>query len=240
MAERSIRLGVEVGGTFTDLVAFDGSTVTVTKVPSTPASPDIGAFDAIETAGLPVDRIADLGHGSTVATNAVLERKGARVAFVTTRGFGDVLLLQRHDRRSIYDLRYRKPEPVVRRRDCFEVGERIAADGSVLQPLDEAAVRADLLPQLLRGGYDAVAVCLLNAYANPAHEEALAALLQSALPEVLVTCSSEVVREFREFERATTTTLSAYVQPVIDRYLRRFEDRLGQAGFAGQIGRAHV
>jgi len=235
MAERSIRLGVEVGGTFTDLVAFDGSTVTVTKVPSTPASPDIGAFDAIETAGLPVDRIADLGHGSTVATNAVLERKGARVAFVTTRGFGDVLLLQRHDRRSIYDLRYRKPEPVVRRRDCFEVGERIAADGGVLQPLDESAVRAELLPQLLRGGYDAVAVCLLNAYANPAHEEALAALLQSALPEVLVTCSSEVVREFREFERATTTTLSAYVQPVIDRYLRRFEERLGQAGFAGHF-----
>lgn len=235
MSERSIRLGVEVGGTFTDLVAFDGDAVTVTKVPSTPASPDIGAFNAIEASGLALERIADLGHGSTVATNAVLERKGARVAFVTTAGFGDVLLLQRHDRRSIYDLRYQKPEPVVARRDCYEVAERIAADGTVLTALDEVAVKEDLIPLLKGGGYDAVAVCLLNAYANPAHEETLAALLGSAMPDHIVTCSSEVVREFREFERATTTTLSAYVQPVIDRYLRRFEEKLGEAGFAGHF-----
>jgi N-methylhydantoinase A len=121
MEQKSIRVGVEVGGTFTDLVAFDDGEIIVTKVRSTPGSPDVGALDAIETSGIALGRVVDLGHGSTIATNAVLERKGARVAFITTSGFRDILLLQRHDRRSIYDLRYKKPEPVVRRRDCFEV-----------------------------------------------------------------------------------------------------------------------
>ena len=140
----ALRVGVEIGGTFTDLVAFRDGGVQVAKVPSTPASPDIGAFDAIQAAGLSPADMADLGHGSTVATNAVLERKGARVAFVTTAGFRDILFLQRHDRRNIYDLHYRKPAPVVRRADCFEVAERVLADGAVETPLDEAAVTGRL------------------------------------------------------------------------------------------------
>jgi len=230
-----MRVGVEVGGTFTDLVAVDGEKILVTKVRSTPASPDIGAFAALQQAGLALDQVEELAHGSTVATNAVLERKGARIAFVSTAGFRDILFLQRHDRHSIYDIRFQKPKPPVARRDCFEVSERTDAEGRAVVSLDETAVREHLIPALREGGYRAVAVCLLNAYANPAHEERLAALIQAALPEVLVTLSSHVVRVFREFERASTTALSAYVQPVINRYLGRFEKTLAEAGFAGHL-----
>jgi N-methylhydantoinase A len=230
-----VRVGVEVGGTFTDLVAVEGGRVVVTKVPSTPKSPDIGAFAALSAAGIDLTQIEDLGHGSTVATNAVLERKGAKVAFVATSGFRDLLFMQRHDRRNIYDLFYAKPRPPVLRRDCFEVAERIGADGAVQMPLDEGQVARALIPALREGGYRAVAVCLLNAYANPAHEQRLATLLATALPDLLVTCSHQVTREFREFERASTTLLSAYVQPVIDGYLHRFEHQLADAGFKGRF-----
>ena len=230
-----MRVGVEVGGTFTDLVAVEDGRVIVTKVPSTPRSPDVGAFAALTAAGIDLARIEDLGHGSTVATNAVLERKGAAVAFVATQGFRDLLFMQRHDRRNIYDLFYAKPAPPVRRKDCFEVPERIAANGVIDTPLDEAAVRSALIPVLKTGGYRAVAICLLNAYANPAHEQRLAALIGEALPDVLVTASHQVAREFREFERASTTLLSAYVQPVIDGYLHRFESKLAQSGFRGRF-----
>ncbi|MBV8393385.1 MAG: hydantoinase/oxoprolinase family protein, partial [Alphaproteobacteria bacterium] len=230
-----MRVGVEVGGTFTDLVAVEGGKVVVTKVPSTPKQPDIGAFNALTESGIDLARIEDLGHGSTVATNAVLERKGAAVAFIATEGFRDLLFMQRHDRRNIYDLFYAKPAPPVRRKDCFEAIERLRADGSVEKPLDEAKVRAKLIPALSVSGYRAVAICLLNAYANPVHEQRLAALITEALPGVLVTCSHQVAREFREFERASTTLLSAYVQPVIDGYLHRFEDKLAGAGFRGRF-----
>jgi N-methylhydantoinase A len=230
-----MRVGIEVGGTFTDLVAVDGRRVTVAKVSSTPASPDIGAFAALAAADIAAARIADMVHGSTVATNAILERKGARVAFVTTRGFRDIPFLQRHDRRNIYDLRYAKPKPPVARRDCFEVPERIDASGNVILPLDDASVGRDLIPALARGGYDAVAICLLSAYVAPQHEQRLRALIADALPGLRIACSHEIAREFREFERASTTLLSAYVQPVIDRYLDRFEAHLAADGFRGRF-----
>jgi N-methylhydantoinase A len=230
-----MRVGIEVGGTFTDLVAVDGDRVEVAKVPSTPHSPDIGAYAALGAAGIPASHVTDLVHGSTVATNAILERKGARVAFITTVGFRDILFLQRHDRRNIYDLRYAKPKPPVHRRDCFEVAERIDGDGAVILPLDQAAVTRDLLPALAANGYDAVAICLLSAYAAPDHELTLEALVAAALPNLRIACSHRVAREFREFERASTTVLSAYVQPVIDRYLDRFEATLKEAGFRGHF-----
>ena len=230
-----MRVGVEVGGTFTDLVAVEGGRIVVTKVPSTPKSPDIGAFAALTASGIDLAGIEDLGHGSTVATNAVLERKGAAVAFVATAGFRDLLFMQRHDRRNIYDLFYAKPAPPVRRKDCFEAAERLRADGAVETPLDTAKVTAELIPALKDGGYRAVAICLLNAYANPTHEKQLAAMISAALPGVLVTCSHQIAREFREFERASTTLLSAYVQPVIDGYLHRFEAKLSESGFKGRF-----
>ncbi|MGA0594656.1 hydantoinase/oxoprolinase family protein [Enterovirga sp. CN4-39] len=228
-----MRVGIEVGGTFTDLVAVDGSRVEVVKVPSTPRSPEIGAFNSLQAAGIAAEGMSDLVHGSTVATNAILERKGAKVAFVTTRGFRDILFFQRHDRRNIYDLHYAKPEPPVRRKDCLEVSERVDASGRVILSLDEDEVRGKLLPQLAAGGYEAVAICLLSAYAAPAHEARLKAIIAEALPQVRVACSHEVASEFREFERASTTVLSAYVQPVIDGYLSRFEATLAEARFSG-------
>jgi N-methylhydantoinase A len=230
-----MRVGIEVGGTFTDLVAIDGSRIEVVKVPSTPASPDIGAFNALSGTAIDLTRVSDLVHGSTIATNAVLERKGASVAFVTTGGFRDILLIQRHDRRNIYDLKYAKPAPPLRRRDCFEVEERVDAAGRVVVPLNEASVTDVLIPRLAAGGYGAVAICLLSAYVAPAHEARVKALIEAALPDVRVACSHEVAREFREFERASTTVLSAYVQPVIDGYLSRFEATLAKAGFGGDF-----
>ena len=230
-----MRVGVEVGGTFTDLVAVGPDGIKVTKVPSVPAAPDEGAFNALVAAELDLGAVEDLAHGSTIATNAVLERKGAKVAFVTTKGFRDILIMQRHSRSRVYDLTYQKPEPVVRRRDSFEVAERLLADGSVETTLDEQAVVDDLIPKLKEGGYEAVAICLVNAYANPAHEEQLAGLIARHCQDVQIACSSAVSREFREYERASTTTLSAYVQPVINRYLERFEDRLNGGGFTGRF-----
>ena len=230
-----MRVGIEVGGTFTDIVAVDGSRVEVAKVPSTPHSPDIGAYAAIGAAGISPRDIADLVHGSTVATNAILERKGARVAFVTTQGFRDILFLQRHDRRNIYDLRYAKPASPVARHDCYEVAERIVASGDVILPLDELDIRRTLLPALTAGGYDAVAICLLSAYASPVHEQRLRDTIAAELPGLRIACSHAVACEFREYERASTTVLSAYVQPVIDRYLDRFEATLAQAGFRGHF-----
>ncbi|MEZ5817421.1 MAG: hydantoinase/oxoprolinase family protein [Hyphomicrobiaceae bacterium] len=230
-----MRVGIEVGGTFTDLVAIGPHGIVVTKVPSVPQAPDEGAFNALVESGISVRAIDDLAHGSTVATNAVLERKGFPTAFVTTRGFRDILALQRHGRARIYDLEYQKPVPVVTRAGSFEVAERVLADGTVLASLDEEDVASCLVPALREGRYEAVAICLLNAYVNPAHERRLSELLLEALPGVHVTVSSDITREFREFERASTTTLSAYVQPVIDRYIARFRARLDDAGFKGRF-----
>lgn len=230
-----MRVGIEVGGTFTDLVAVDDGQVKVAKVSSTPASPDIGAFAALGAAEIAPACIADLVHGSTIATNAILERKGARIAFITTRGFRDIPFLQRHDRRNIYDLSYAKPKPPVARRDCFEVTERIDAAGNAILPLDESSVRRDLIPALATGSYDAIAICLLSAYVEPLHERRLRTLIAETLPGLRIACSHEIAREFREYERASTTLLSAYVQPVIDRYLDRFEAQLIESSFRGRF-----
>ena len=230
-----MRVGIEVGGTFTDLVVIDGEGVRTAKVPSTPARPDEGAMNAIEAAGIDPAAITELVHGSTVATNAVLERKGARVCLFVTKGTRDLLLLQRHDRGSIYDLHYRKPEPVVARRDTFEIDERLAASGVVIQPLDEAAAAALARAALASGDYQAAAICFLHSYVDPSHEQALARIIREAAPAMTVTCSSDVTREFREYERASTTTLAAYVQPVIAGYVTRFSDSLGARGFTGRF-----
>lgn len=230
-----MRIGIEVGGTFTDLVAIGRDGIRVLKVPSTPHSPDQGAFAALEASGVPLDSVDDLAHGSTVATNAVLERKGFLTAFITTRGFRDILQLQRHGRTRVYDLHYRKPVPVVDRSASFEVGERMLADGQVLQALDDREVVEELVPRLRDGGYRAVAICLLNAYVNPAHEVQLRELLLEQLPGLSVTISSDITREFREYERASTTALSAYVQPMMDGYVARFATRLGEGGFQGRF-----
>ena len=230
-----MRVGIEVGGTFTDLVAVDGENVRTAKVPTTPANPDRGAMQAIDAAGLDPAEIEELVHGSTVATNAVLERKGAAVCLFVTKGTRDLLLLQRHDKNAIYDLRYRKPEPVVRRRDVIEIDERMAADGAALKAPDRARV-AELARRVLEDGdYGAAAICFLHAYANPDHERTVAEIVRELAPTLPVTCSSDVTREFREYERASTTALAAYVQPVMAGYVNRFSAALGERGFAGRF-----
>jgi N-methylhydantoinase A len=230
-----MRVGIEVGGTFTDLVVIDGKSVRTAKVPSTPARPDEGAINAMEAAGIDPSEVTELVHGSTVATNAVLERKGARVCLFVTKGTRDLLLLQRHDRGSIYDLRYRKPEPVVPRRDTYEIDERLSAGGAVIQPLDKKAATALVRSALDGGDYQAAAICFLHSYVDPSHEEALAAIIREIAPALTVTCSNDVTREFREYERASTTTLAAYVQPVIAGYVTRFSDSLAARGFTGRF-----
>ena len=144
MSKHEFRVGIEVGGTFTDLVASDGYQMKTAKVPSTPSKPDEGAMNAIRAAELDISQIKELVHGSTVATNAVLERKGGRVCLFVTKGTRDILLLQRHDRRSIYDLHYKKPEPVVARHDTYEIKERISPDGSVVLDIDEDHAREQI------------------------------------------------------------------------------------------------
>ena len=230
-----MRVGIEVGGTFTDLVAVDGESVRTAKVPSTPKNPDEGAMHAIDAAGLDPGAIEELVHGSTVATNAVLERKGAAVCMFVTRGIRDVLLLQRHDKEAIYDLRYAKPEPVVRRRDVIEIDERIAADGAVIKSPDRAAVVGLVRRVLADGNYEAAALCFLHSYANPDHERMVAAIIRELAPSLPVTCSNDVTREFREYERASTTALAAYVQPVMAGYVSRFSAALADRGFAGRF-----
>lgn len=230
-----MRVGIEVGGTFTDLVAIDEGRVIVAKVPSTPESPDKGALESLAAGDIKLSAVDDLVHGSTVATNAILERKGAKVAFFVTKGFRDLLLLQRHDRKRIYDLFYQKPQPVVGRQDTFEIDERLVADGTVITALDEKAAHEVVASALGSGEYQAVAICFLNSYANPEHERLLAKMIRDEYPNVFVTYSAEVTREFREYERATTTALSAYVQPVIDSYISRMQKELDSRGYASKF-----
>lgn len=230
-----MRVGIEVGGTFTDLVVSKGDELWTAKVPSTPDQPDEGAMHAIELAGLDFTQIEELVHGSTVATNAVLERKGGRVCLFVTRGTRDILLIQRHDRRAIYDLRYKKPEPIVPRHDTYEVDERLSSDGKIVRELDHSSAR-DLVKAALKGKqFDAVAICFLHSYLNPEHERALATIVAGVMPNIPVTCSSDVTREFREYERTSTTTLAAYVQPVVAGYVTRFSNDLKKKGFKGQF-----
>ena len=146
-----MRVGIEVGGTFTDLVAIEGERVWIAKVPSVPSAPDEGALAALNSANFPMDQVKDVIHGSTVAINAILERKGAPIAFLVTKGFRDLLLLQRHNRRQIYDLFYKKPEPVVSRRDTFEINERIGPDGTVIDAISKEELTKTLAAPLAKG-----------------------------------------------------------------------------------------
>ncbi len=230
-----MRIGVEVGGTFTDLIVIADGVARVAKVPSTPDAPDRGAINAIDAADVDLTGVSDLVHGSTVATNAVLERKGGRVCVFVTRGTRDLLALQRHDRRAIYDLNYAKPEPIVSRQDICEIDERMAADGSVVEALDAERLDARVAQFLGVDLFDAVAICLLHSYTNPDHEQRVAAAVRRHAPNMPVTCSSDVSREFREYERASTTALAAFVRPAIEGYLDRLSNTLEARGFAGRF-----
>jgi N-methylhydantoinase A len=222
------RLGVDVGGTFTDLVAIvDGALVTA-KVPSTPRDQSEGAMRAVEAAGLKPDDVGAFAHGMTVATNALLERRGARTALVTTEGFRDVLEIGRQNRPSLYDLKIDRPPPLVPRELRFTVRERMGPEGE-LAPLQTASVE-EAVAGLQAADVEAVAVCLLFAFRHPEHERAVGEAVREALPGVHVSLSSEVLPEFREYERFATTAADAYLAPLTGAYLRHLAERAHAAG----------
>jgi len=229
------RIGVDIGGTFTDAVAIDDrGRIRTAKALTTPGHLHDGVLAAVEALGIDWDDVTTFIHGTTAGLNAFLERRGAKVALITTRGFRDVYELGRANRPEMYNVRYRPPRPLVPRRSVFEVDERLAADGSVLTAIDEDAVRA-LLARLVVEGYEAVAVCLLHAYANPEHERIVAGLVHDAAPSLSVVCSHDVAPEWREYERTSTTVLSAYVAPIVERYLADLEERLTDRGLEGPL-----
>ncbi|WP_431281945.1 hydantoinase/oxoprolinase family protein [Humitalea sp. 24SJ18S-53] len=233
-----VRIAVDIGGTFTDLMLLDARDPVprAWKTPTTPEDPSIGLLRGITEAasrfGFALSDVGLLLHGTTIATNAVLERKLARGALITTAGFEDVLEIGRHVRRDIYGLTPAAFPTLIPRDLRFGIAERLRADGSVELPLEEAALPA-ILERL--GDVQAVAVCLLHAYANPAHERRLAALIAAARPDLAVSLSSDVSPEMREYERTSTTVLNALLVPVVKTYLDRLAARLAEAGFSPNV-----
>ena len=231
----ALRLAVDIGGTFTDatLVGSPSGERHVGKVRTTPHDLSECFFAAVAqieaAAGIEAADLAQVVHATTVATNAVIERKLAPAAFLATEGFSDMLEIARQIRPSLYDLRFQKPEPLVPRELTFAVPERLDAAGEVLRPLDEDAVRA-IATELREQGVEAVAVCLLHSYVNPAHERLVAKIIAQEHPRARVSLSSDVVPEFREYFRASTTVINAVVQPVVSAYLGEIETGLRHGG----------
>ncbi len=226
-------LAVEIGGTFTDVVYLsEEGKLSTLKVASTPDSPERGVFAAIEELRLEVRSLGELIHGSTIATNAIIERKGTATAFITTGGFRDILTIQRGDKRNTYDIFYRRPAQLIPADWCYEVVERIDAAGQAIQPLNEENI-GKLAGLLEKAKVRSIAICLLHSYVNPAHERRLKEILSSLLPKTHIAISSEIQPEFREYERASTTAMNAYIAPIVESYITGIQSRLKENHFAG-------
>ncbi|TSD85178.1 methylhydantoinase [Mycobacterium sp. KBS0706] len=238
------RIGFDIGGTFTDFILYDGEgrTVKLHKRLTTPHDPSeaalVGIEELVAMAGIRLADVGEMVHGTTLVTNAVIERKGAKLGLITTQGFRDVLEMGTEQRYDIYDLFLQFPEPLVARRLRLEVPERVDRDGTVVEPLDRDAVRA-ALRRLVAEGVEAVAVCFLHSYRNPEHERIVGEIARAEFPQLAVSLSSEVVAELWEYQRCVTTCANAYVQPLMDRYLRRLERELAARGFAGTLRLMH-
>ncbi len=230
-------LGVDVGGTFTDAVLFDGERLHTAKLPTTPADQSRAVIAAVEAvlakAGVAASEVETFAHGMTVGTNALLEERGARTALIATRGFADVLEIGRQDRPQLYRLCAPKPAPLIGPELRFEAAERVGPQ-EVIEPLGEA--EPGRLADLVRdSGAEAVAICLLFAYLEPGHERRIAEHLRSELPGVHVSASHEVLPRFREYERCSTTAIDAYLSPLLGRYLGRLEDAASAAGLPAPL-----
>ena len=226
------RLSTDVGGTFTDGVLLDETTgeIDVSKVSSTPDNPAIGTIQSIEKFAVPLSEVSFLAHGTTVVINALIEGKGAKTALITTKGFRDVLEIGRSNRTEMYNALYKKPIPLVPRHLRLEVTERIGVDGQVLVPLGVEDF-AQILEYLHKEKVESVAVCLLNAYANPEHERAIGEHLAEHYPEAVVSLSHQITRRYYEYERTSTTAQNAYVMPVVQKYLNSLEEELAKREF---------
>lgn len=238
--EQRYRVGLDIGGTFTDIALLDEARGRLRwhKVLTTPRDPAAGAMaglrEIVAAAGITFGDIGTLVHATTLVTNAIIERKGVRTALLCTAGFRDILEMGKEQRYDIYDLFLRYPEPLVPKRWRVEINERITRDGDVRVPLDPSEVRSKVAA-LSEQDVQAVAVSFLHAYRNPVHELEVRALLVEAFPGLAVSISSEVSPEIREYERTSTTVCNAYVQPLVDRYLRNIEESLAKEGFSGRL-----
>jgi 5-oxoprolinase (ATP-hydrolysing) len=238
------RIGFDIGGTFTDFILLDEerSEIRLHKCLTTPQDPSVGALQGLEdlssAAGVPLSQVGQIVHGTTLVTNALIERRGAKLGLITTAGFRDILEMGTEQRYDIYDLFLRFPDPLVPRRRRLEVPERMDRDGNAVTALDIDAVRA-AARGLASDGVEAIAVCFLHAYRNPAHERAAGKAIRALFPNIAVSLSSEVVAELWEYHRLVTTCANAFVQPLMDRYVQRLERELWQRGFRGALHLMH-
>ena len=236
----SYRLGVDIGGTFTDFALFDEAKAEmfIHKQLTTPDDPSRAVLEGcahlLARKGVDIAALNSIAHGTTLVTNAVIERRGARVGMLVSEGFRDVLDMARETRYELFDLRLEFPQPLVARHLRREVAERVKYDGAVETALDESAVRA-AIADLVAQGIEALAICFLHSYANPAHENAARQIAEQEFPELYVSTSADIFSNMREFERWTTATINAYTQPLFDSYLQRLSGGLEAAGFTGQL-----
>jgi N-methylhydantoinase A len=231
-----MRLAVDVGGTFTDVVKLDTNTgeLVFDKVPTTPDSPTRGVLEAFDRVDASMPNVEMFNHGTTLGLNALLTRTGARIAVIGTKGFRDVYLLGRTDRRTNYDIKYRKPAGLVQRYDTFEVNERTLFDGSIHVPFDMENAK-QVAREIGERGYESVAVAFLHSYVNPGHELLMRDVILAAAPGVEVTLSHELSREYREYERTSTAVLDAYIKPIMRRYLEVLQGELEERHFRGRF-----
>ena len=233
---KNTRIAVDVGGTFTDVVKLDTKSgeLIFDKVPTTPEAPTrgvIGAFDRVEAK---MDDIEMFNHGTTLGLNALLTRNGSRLAIIGTKGFRDVYLLGRTDRKGNFNIKYRKPEALVERKDTFEVTERCTFEGEVHTPFDVEDARR-VAKSIVENGYESVAVAFLHSYVNPQHELQMREVLREFSKDIDITLSHEMSREYREYERTSTAVLDAYIKPIVRRYLAALQNELAERGFDGRF-----
>src|SRR5207244_7135756 len=237
---KNARIGVDIGGTFTDLVVFDDATgsFAVGKTLTTPLDPSQAVEtlvrEALEREGVAIESVQQLIHGTTLVTNAIIERTGSHTALLATQGFRDSIEIRRENRYELYDLMLEMPQPLVPRYLRFGVLQRTWADGTTLQELDGAFVER-LTRELVANGIEAIAIAFLNSFANPAAEQEARAIVQRSAPGMRVSISSEVVPEIREFERTSTTIANVYVQSSVESYVIELQARLARTGFKGNL-----
>ena len=240
MQNKTIRVATDVGGTFTDLVCFETdrdtgqSRIITAKSDTTPPNFEQGVLNVLEKGGVNPATVDFLAHGTTVVINALTERKGVKVGLITTEGFRDTLEIARGNRPDFFNLHYKKPEPFVPRYLRRELPGRMTYRGEEIRPLDLSPL-AGIIDDFKADGVQAVAICFLHSYANPDHERAVMAEVERLWPGVPAVSSHQITREWREYERSNTAVLSAYVQPVAQRYLRRLADGLNGGGFGGSL-----
>lgn len=239
MTNTPFRIAVDIGGTFVDAVEFDTrmATIRLEKAPTTPGRPWEGVLDALARLGTPLDQVELFIHGTTLGLNAVLERRGARTGIITNDGLRDVFLIGRANvpDHAMYDFQYEQPTPIVRRRDTRGVRGRLDYLGRELEPLDEDGVRTAVRELVENQRVEAVAICFLHSYRNPSHEERAARIVRELFPDLEVSVSFEIMREYREYERTSTTVLDAYIRPIFARYVEHLEQELAERGFDGRF-----